>query len=216
MANRIRIALFDDHVLVRRGLRETLGECREFEVVGEGATADEAVSLVQSSSPDVILLDVNMPGGGLTAADRITKLKKKTKILMLTVYDNLANVRSAMTSGASGYVLKGVGGDELVAIIKSVCAGGKYVAPELAARLFSEDETGGELAPNLIQRYSLLTRRERQILELIRKGFPNADIAKKLKLSEATVKHYITPLFRKLSVRNRTEAALLNGIDPRR
>lgn len=211
MANRIKIALIDDHVLVRRGLRETLGECREFEVVGEGATADEAVSIVESTRPDIILLDVNMPGGGLTAVDRITKLKNNPKILMLTVYDNLANVRAAMTGGASGYVLKGVGGDELVNIIKSVYAGGKHISPELAVKLFSETVNQDELTPSNSSRYALLTKREMQILKLIQLGFPNADIAKKLKLSEATVKHYITPLFRKLSVRNRTEAALLKG-----
>lgn len=211
MANRIKIALVDDHILLRRGLRETLGECRDFEVVGEGASADDAVSIARSTRPDVILLDVNMPGGGLAAVERIVKLQQTTKILMLSVYDNLANVRAAMMSGASGYVLKGVSGDELVAIIKSVYAGGKHVAPELAVKLFSEAENREELTPNDARRHKLLTKREKQILELIQKGFPNADIAKKLRLSEATVKHYITPLFRKLSVRNRTEAALLKG-----
>lgn len=209
MTSRIRIALVDDHFLLRRGLRETLGECRDFEVVGEGSDADDAVSIARSTRPDVMLLDVNMPGGGLAAVERIGKLQQATKILMLSVSDNLADVRAAMTSGASGYILKGVSGDELVTIIKSVCEGGKHVAPELAAKLFSESENREEPMPINSLRYKLLTKREKQILELIQKGFPNADIARKLRLSEATVKHYITPMFRKLSVRNRTEAALL-------
>jgi two-component system nitrate/nitrite response regulator NarL len=209
MADRVRIAIVDDHVLLRRGLRETLEECLDFEVVGEGTNADEAVSIARSMRPDVIILDVNMPGGGLAAVERIAKLPQSTKSLMLTVYDNLENVRKAMTSGASGYVLKGVSGDELVAIIKSVYAGGKHVAPELAVKLFSETSGQEGLLTNNSGRYALLTKREKQILELIQKGFTNANIAMRLKLSEATVKHYITPLFKKLSVRNRTEAALL-------
>jgi two-component system, NarL family, nitrate/nitrite response regulator NarL len=212
MANRIRIAFVDDHDLIRRGLRETLGECIDFEIVGEGENAEEALEIAQSVSPDVMLIDVNMPGNGLTAVERIVKLNRSTKILILSVYDNLENVRSAMMSGASGYVLKGVIGDDLVSIIKRVHAGSKHVAPELAAKLFSEIDSNTESAPKADSYYSLLTRREKQILALIQKGLPNADIAKKLKLSEATVKHYITPMFRKLAVKNRTEAALLKGV----
>lgn len=218
IVERIRIAIVDDHALLRRGLRETLAECRDFEVIGEGATADEAVSIALTARPDVMLLDINMPGDGMTALERIVKLQESTRILMLSVDDNLASVRTAMTSGASGYILKGVLGGELLSIIRGVHAGGKHVASELAARLFSEvgGETGeGKAALNVDQRRSLLTNREKQILELIRKGLPNADIAKKLKLSEATIKHYITPMFRKLAVKNRTEAAVLAGLNRR-
>lgn len=205
--------MVDDHPLLRRGLRETLEECHDFKLVGEGADAEEAVAIAKSEKPDVMLLDVNMPGSGLAAVERVKTAQPSTKVLMLSVYDNLANVRSAMTSGASGYVLKGVDGDELVSIIKAVHGGAKYVVPELAAKLFAEPSAEATEAEaeqsNEDVRYSTLTQRERQILNLIRKGRPNAEIARKLKLSEATIKHYITPLFRKLGVRNRTEAALL-------
>lgn len=211
MARQISVAMVDDHPLLRRGLRETLGECADFKLVAEGANADDAVAIAQDHKPDVMLLDVNMPGSGLTAVERIAAKNANIKLVMLSVYDNLSNVRQAMTSGASGYVLKGVDGDQLVDIIKSVHAGAKYVVPELAARLFSEQNgaQGLSVEEQFSVRFKSLTQREQQILSLIGKGKPNADIAKKLKLSEATVKHYITPLFRKLGVNNRTEAALL-------
>lgn len=216
-AKQIRVAMVDDHPLLRRGLRETLEDYEEFKLVGEGADADDAVAIAAAERPDVMLLDVNMPNSGLGAVARVLSAHPATKVLMLSVYDNLSNVRQAMTSGASGYVLKGIEGDQLADIIKSVHGGAKYVVPELAAKLFSDpapepaSTNVHDLEENV--RYSMLTQRERQILSLIKKGKPNAEIARKLKLSEATVKHYITPLFRKLGVKNRTEAALLPPVD---
>jgi two-component system, NarL family, nitrate/nitrite response regulator NarL len=213
MADLIRVALVDDHPLLRRGLRETLKEQGDFKVVGEGATADQAVELATRVTSDIMILDVNMPGDGISAVERINAVPNPPKILVLSVFDNMSNVRSAMANGAYGYVLKGVEGDELANILRGIHAGRKHVGPELAAKLLAQEESttanGKQAAVKTTIQFPSLTKRERQILDLIGKGLSNLDIAKKLKLREETVKHYNTPLFRKLGVRNRTEAALL-------
>lgn len=211
-AKMIKVALVDDHPMMRRGLRDTLREQGDFEVVGEGASADEAVELARSEEIDVLIIDVNMPGGGLSAVERISKFDKPPKMLVLSVFDNLANVRTAMECGASGYVLKGVEGDELARVLRNVCEGKKHVGPELAAKLFAEPQQDGtEEGPQgpRDERLDLLNKRERQIFDLISQGLSNRAIAKKLKLGEETIKHYNTQMFSKLGVKNRTEAALL-------
>ncbi len=214
MAGQIRVAIVDDHALLRRGLREALSEQGDFQVVGEGASADEAVEIALKVESDIMIMDVNMPGDGISAVARLNALPNPPKILILSVFDNLSNVRSAMTNGAYGYVLKGIEGDEIAKILRDIHGGKKHVGPELAAKLLAQDGysqgTLPEPSSNNLGNPSNLTLRERQILELIGKGFSNLDIAKKLKLREETVKHYNTQMFRKLGVRNRTEAALLS------
>jgi two-component system, NarL family, nitrate/nitrite response regulator NarL len=214
MSDHIRITIVDDHSLLRRGLREALIEQGDFKIVGEGSTADEAVELAKGTVSDIMIMDVNMPGDGIAALSRVNAVPTPPKILILTIFDNLSNVRSAMTNGAYGYVLKGIEGDELATILRGIHAGKKHVGPELAAKLLAQGDDTSEYntSESASRRTDLslnLTDRESQILDLIGKGLNNLDIAKKLDLREATVKHYITPLFRKLGVRNRTEAALL-------
>jgi two-component system, NarL family, nitrate/nitrite response regulator NarL len=212
LSNTIRIVIVDDHELMRRGLRETLTEQSDFEIVGEGGSVEDALQLVADHQPDIILLDVNMPGNGVAVVRLLNNFKIKPKAIMFTIYENLSNVRECMTNGAYGYALKGIGGDELVAIVRTVHSGKKYVCPELAAKFLSEPFSFEDGSPKENQRAELvrsrLTEREVQILELIGKGKSNIEISQALELSEATVKHYITPLFRKLGVKNRTEAAL--------
>jgi two-component system, NarL family, nitrate/nitrite response regulator NarL len=212
VSKNIRIVIVDDHELMRRGLRETLTEQSDFEIVGEGGSVEDALQLVADHQPDIILLDVNMPGNGVAVVRLLNNFKIKPRAIMFTIYENLSNVRECMTNGAYGYVLKGIGGDELVAIVRTVHSGKKYVCPELAAKFLSEPYSFEDGSPKEIQRADLvssrLTEREVQILELIGKGKSNIEISQALELSEATVKHYITPLFRKLGVKNRTEAAL--------
>ncbi len=210
----IKVALVDDHPMMRRGLRESLLEQGDFQVVGEGASADDAVELSKTAKSDIIIIDVNMPGGGLSAVERIAKSTVSPRVLVLSVFDNMANVRSAMEHGASGYVLKGIEGDELARILRMIHAGKKHVEPELAAKLFAERDKSADGEPShgagTDPRFDVLTKRERQIFELMAKGMSNRDIAKKLKLGEETVKHYNTQMFHKLGVKNRTEAALLH------
>ncbi len=169
--------------------------------------------LALTVNSDIMIVDVNMPGNGLNAVKSISSQPQPPRLVVLSVFDNMANVRTAMENGASGYVLKGIEGDELARILRAVHAGKKHVEPELAAKLFSQHEEPVSEVSNAVDdkgnRLSLLSKRETQIFELLSKGMSNRDIAKKLRLGEETVKHYNTQMFQKLGVKNRTEAALL-------
>jgi DNA-binding NarL/FixJ family response regulator len=210
MPKKTRVAIVDDHPIVRRGVSETFDEAKDFEVVGEGASAEDAVTLARDRKPDLVILDVTLPGGGIEAAAQIHQLFPDTAIMMLSIREDLAAVRAALKAGARGYVSKGVDADELVATARKLLAGQNYVSPELAARLVTEDQDAATSfkAGGAVGR-STLSPREQQILELIGTGYSNHEIADRLELTENTIKHYITPLLRKLGVRNRTEAALL-------
>jgi two-component system, NarL family, nitrate/nitrite response regulator NarL len=208
----ISAAVIDDHPLVRRGIKEALVATGLVNIVGEGASAADAVALAMSHHPEVLILDINMPGGGITAIPGILHNSPSSKILMLTVFENMSNVRAALQAGAHGYVLKGVDGDELAKVVLQVCEGKRYVAPELAAKLLGDDDDEEDQSPRSTAQMSLtedLSAREKQIHLLIGRGLSNLDIGKQLDLKEATVKHYSSRLFKKLGVRNRTEAALL-------
>jgi two-component system, NarL family, nitrate/nitrite response regulator NarL len=210
MSKKTRVVVVDDHPVVRRGISATFAEEADFEVVGEGACADDAINLARDKRADLILLDVTMPGGGVEAAAAISGNHPEAAIIMLSIREDLATVRAALRAGAHGYISKGVAGDDLVASARRVMAGERYVSPELAARLISEDAqprdagTRGHLALR-----AALTQRERQVFDLLGEGLSNQEIATRVGLSENTVKHYMTPLLHKLGVRNRTEAALL-------
>ncbi len=206
-----RVAIVDDHPLTRRGIRVTLEESGNFDVVAEGASAADAVAIADTHRPEFMLLDINMPGGGVEAAEAIGQKHPGIKLMMLTVYDNLANVKASLKAGASGYVLKGVSGDEMISIINKILHGAKLVSPELAAKILGgNDSPDFRSNANDAQNASgSLTPREQQIHRLIGKGASNRDIADELELSEATVKQYASQLFRKLGVKNRVEAALL-------
>jgi DNA-binding NarL/FixJ family response regulator len=210
MTDKIRVVLVDDHPLLREGVASTLGAEPDFEVVGQGKNADEALQLAQDLMPDLIMLDVSMGGGGINAARAIAAACPIVKIAMLTVSEGEEDVLAALKVGARGYVLKGVSGPELVRIVRSINAGEPYVTPSLAASLLGElreQTTVGEgTAPDPL---SELTKRERQILEQVATGSSNKEIATHLFLSEKTVKHYMTNILQKLQVRNRVEAALL-------
>lgn len=212
MTKKSRVLVVDDHPVVRRGIAATFSEEPDFEVVGEGASADDAVRLAQEKRPDLVLLDVTMPGGGIEAAAAIVKVRPETAILMLSIREDLATVRAALRAGAHGYISKGVAGDDLVVSARRVLAGERYVSPELGARLIADDfpshAPGG---PDRATLRAALTLRERQIFDLLGEGLSNQEIADRVGLSENTVKHYMTPLLHKLGVRNRTEAALLAG-----
>jgi DNA-binding NarL/FixJ family response regulator len=208
MRKKIRVAIVDDHPVVRRGLAETFSELKDFEIVGEGASAEDAVCLAGDRRPDLMVLDVTMPGGGVEAAARIRQQFPETAVMMLSIREDLSVVRAALKAGARGYVSKGVEADELVATARKILAGQSYVSPELAARLVTEGEDPSTSAVSR-SAFRRLTPREQQIIELMGLGHSNQEIADRLGLSENTIKHYITPLLRKLGVRNRTEAALL-------
>lgn len=209
MPDKIRIALVDDHPLLREGVGNTLAAEADFEVAGQGANADDALRLASELLPDLILLDVSMEGGGINAARSIAAACPIVKIVMLTVSEDEEDVLAALKAGARGYVLKGVSGPQLVSIVRAVHAGEPYVSPALAASLLTEMREDSRKANPSQDPLSGLTPRERQILEQVAMGRSNKEIADELYLAEKTVKHYMTNILQKLHVRNRVEAALL-------
>lgn len=135
MSTKYKIAIVDDHALVRRGIAETLGDEPDFEVVGEGACARDAIAVAHEKQPDLIFLDVNMPGGGIEAASRIHAGHPGMKIAMFSFRQDLAIVKAAMAAGATGYVVKGISGPALVAVARRMLAGELCIDPELSKRL---------------------------------------------------------------------------------
>ncbi|HZY41340.1 MAG TPA: response regulator transcription factor [Anaerolineae bacterium] len=208
MTDKLQIVIIDDHPLFRAGVATSLRAEPDIEVVGEGASAGEALKLSAELLPDLLLLDINIPGGGLQAVPRIAATCPVTKIVMLTASEEEDDVVAALKAGARGYVLKGVSARELIGILRAVHAGESYVTPTLAAALLAE-LTGAAARPPATNPFSELSERERQILELVAEGCSNKEIGAKLFLAEKTIKHYMTNVLQKLHVRNRVEAALL-------
>ena len=207
---KIRLVIIDDHPIFREGVVSILGSEPDLDVVGQGLTAEDALRLTRDLLPDVILLDVNMPGGGLNAAETIANSFPVVKIIMLTGSADEDDVLAALKAGAHAYVLKGVAARELNTILHTVYAGEGYVTPSLAASLLSEMKSPvKEKQPTKLDSFDELTDRERQILELIANGTSNKEIGQKLFLTEKTIKHYVTNILQKLHVSNRVQAALL-------
>lgn len=203
MKDPIRVVVADDHPMFRAGVVASLAAAPDIEVVAEGSDAPEALALVREHLPDVALLDVNMPGGGIAAARDIATSSPAVRVVMLTVSEDEDDVLAAMQAGAQGYVLKGAGARELIGAIRSAHAGDVYVAPSLAWSMLRELST--PRAGPLDQ----LTAREREVLELVAQGLSNQEIGNRLSLAEKTIKHYMTNILGKLQVRSRVEAALL-------
>lgn len=208
MADPIRVAVIDDHPLFREGVAHTIQRSGTLQVIGEGATADDAVRIAKAELPDIVLLDVNMPGGGVEAARAISNVCPVVKIIMLTVSESEEHVHQAMEAGVRGYVLKGTSGLELINTLRAVARGEYYVTPRLAARILalSKRSTKGSDPEDS---FPDLTKREEQILDRVARGLTNKEIANDLQISEKTVKHYMTNIMQKLQVRNRVEAALV-------
>lgn len=208
MDNAIRVVVVDDHPLFRSGVVRTLDEEDGIEVVAEGASADEAVDLVARHGPTVALLDISMPGNGISAARRIAEFHPEVKVAMLTVSESDQDVMKALEAGAAGYVLKGVGARDLVAMIRGVAQGESYVSPSLAARLLVAMKSA-DAKPSQQMALGSLTGREEQILRLVAEGLSNKEVGRKLDLQEKTVKHHMTSILQKLHARNRVEAAVI-------
>lgn len=205
-----RIVIVDDHALFRDGLATILGAESDLEVVGQGGNADEAIKLTKDLTPDVILIDLDMPGGGLNAARVISNEIPKTKIVVLTASEEDNNLLNALKIGAHAYILKGVAARELIHILRLVIEGENYVPPALAASMLLEMNMSKTHPKKEVENpIDSLTGREKEILEGLAGGLSNKEIGQKLFLSEKTIKHYITIILQKLQVRNRVEAALL-------
>ncbi len=212
--SKIRILLADDHPLVREGLRSCLIQQKNFEVVGEAADGEEAIRLVKTHSPDIVLLDINMPGmNGLEAARILMKTAPKSKIIILTMHDNKEYVHRMVSTGVQGYVLKDCSPSELVAAIESVHKGEAHFSKKVSQTVLNEyvktartkNKKGG----------TDLSQRESEVLTLIAEGFSNKEIAAKLFVSVRTVETHRERIIRKLdihTVAGLTRYALMKGI----
>ena len=203
---RHRVLVADDHPLFREGVARTLAESTLFEVAGTAASGAEAVEQASRLAPDLVLLDLSMPQGGLWALERIARLEPAPVAVMLTVSEDSEAVFAALEGGARGYLLKGIGGTELVAILQRLMEGESHVAPALAARRLSRMHKPQDAPPDPL---STLTAREEEILRLVSAGLSNKEVARRLDLQERTIKHHMTQILQKLHLRNRTEAAIL-------
>lgn len=206
----VRIVVADDHPLYREGVARSLNDDPELEVVGEAQDADGAVDLALRLKPDLVLLDVSMPmGGGLAALKRIMEQEAPPHVAMLTASEEHEDVMAALKAGAAGYILKGVGGRELVRVAKDIVAGQSFVSPSLAVRIMNAMRTRATPAEQPGNPLDDLSKREEDILRLVAAGKSNKEIGRDLDLQEKTVKHYMTSILQKLRVRNRVEAAML-------
>jgi DNA-binding NarL/FixJ family response regulator len=202
----IKIAVVDDHPLFREGVTRSFGEIEDFEMVGEGGSRDDALRIVRELCPDVMLMDISMPGNGLEAIAEALDHCPDLKIVMLTVSEASEDIATALKLGAKGYVLKGVGSRGLADVVRTVASGESYVSPALSARLIAGlSASEAPAKPNLL---SELTDREQEVLSLVASGLSNKRVARELDLHEKTVKHHMTRILSKLKVTNRTEAAL--------
>lgn len=203
----VRVAVVDDHPLFREGVAQLLNASEALNLVAVGGSRDDAVRIVKEITPDVVLLDIQLPGGGLEAARVIAGLQAGTRIVILTASEEEDHVSAALEAGASGYVLKGISGGELVRTVQAVHNGDTYVTPDLAARMLKRINRR-TVEKKVEKDLFALTPREEDILDCVAVGQTNKEIAIRLNIGEKTVKHYMTNIMHKLQVRNRVEAAL--------
>lgn len=198
----VRILIADDHTLFRRGLTSLLDETGEFRVVGEAASGDAAVQLAAGLQPDVVLMDVHMPGGGgVEAVRRLSQAQPSLPVIMLTVSENDDDLLGAIRAGAKGYFLKNAETEDLFTALRQVSAGQAVIDPALTDRLFQHiAQPPGSAAD------SPLTLREAEILQLIAQGCTNREIAAQLHVSENTVKTHVARILEKAGVASRSEA----------
>ncbi|MHC6226339.1 response regulator [Pseudomonas sp. X10] len=193
----IRIALVDDHVLVRDGVKSLLSAVPHFQVVGQAESGAQALELVASTELDILLVDVGLQGmNGLELTRKLCSLYPGIKILMLSMYDNQEYVRTSINAGALGYVLKNAPSTELIAAIEAIAAGGSFYSPEITRKLVSNNRDENDLTP-----------REVQVLSMIAKGANNKEMARELGISVRTVETYRLSIRRKLNID--TAAALV-------
>ena len=205
MTDRVRVLLCDDHEVVRRGLRSVLEGVPGLEVVAEAGDADEAVAKAGEERPDVVVMDVRLPGrSGIEACRDIREAYPEVKVLMLTSFSNDEAVFSSILAGASGYVLKQVRGNDLVDAIRKVADGHSLLDPGVTGRVLAR--LRGETAPEE-DAVAGLTTQEVRILELVAEGHTNRQIAEAIHLAEKTVKNYVSNILMKLGLSRRAEAA---------
>lgn len=201
-----RILLVDDHEVVRLGLRALLEHHSQFEIVGEASSAREAIEAVGRIHPDIVLMDIRLPGtSGIEACEEINKTYPDTKVVMLTSYAEDEMLFSAIRAGASGYILKQIGGEDLVRALEAVGRGEALLDPAVTQRVFQEVRRA--VKEEEASAFANLSQQERHVLLLVSEGRTNREIAKALFLGEGTVRNYVSSILSKLGVSNRAEAA---------
>ena len=206
----IRVLVVDDHALFRRGLEMVLEQEPDIEVVGEASDGTEAVEKAVETTPDIVLMDVRMPKrGGIDACTAIKDAVPSTKIIMLTISDEEADLYDAIKAGAMGYLLKEISIEEVASAIRAVNGGQSLISPSMASKLLNEFAS---MIKRTDERQQLptprLTEREMEVLRLVAKGMNNRDIAKQLFISENTVKNHIRNILEKLQLHSRMEAVV--------
>ncbi|WP_030841675.1 response regulator [Streptomyces hygroscopicus] len=211
MTTTIRVLIADDQVMVRQGFSVLLNAEPDIEVVGQAVDGADAVDKVAELAPDVVLMDIRMPGvGGIEATRRLSEpAGAAVKVLVLTTFDLDEYVYEALRAGASGFLLKDASADELAQAVRVVAAGDALLAPNITKRLIGEFSrvTAGRRAPHK-ERVGNLTERETEVLTLIAQGLSNAEIAERLVVAEQTVKTHVSRILFKLELRDRTQAAV--------
>jgi len=199
----IRVLVVDDHPVVREGLISVLEDQPDLQIIGAAGSAEEALSLVRRLRPDVVLLDLELPGmGGLAAIPYLLAGSAPPRVLVFTAYDTDDRVRGALEAGAAGYLLKGVSGEEIARSVRSVYEGKTALEPRIAARTLPQTRSPA-------RQRGPLTPREREVLELVAQGLANKEIASRLGISERTVKFHIASIMDKLGAENRAQATAL-------
>lgn len=200
----MRIIVVDDHPIFRKGLTMSLEESGDLTVCGEGASGGDALALARDLQPDVVLLDLSMPDGGLAVLPALCRENPTLKVAVLTASEDSDDLMAALDAGAAGYIVKGIGTRGLIEAVRAIAGGEGYVAPALAARVLGEKRR--DVPAKALDQ---LTAREDEILRLVAEGHSNKEIARRAGLQEKTVKHHMTRILQKLNARNRTEAALI-------
>lgn len=201
----IKVLLIDDHELVRMGIKRLLQDVQGFKVVGVGASGEEAVQMAKELVPDVVIMDVNMPGiGGLEATRKMIRHNPDIKILALTIYEDEPYPSRLLQAGASGYITKGCDPDEMIRAVRTIHSGQRYISPGIAQQIAIKRVTKGEDSP-----LDLLSERELQIMLMITQGQKVQDISKKLCLSPKTVNSYRYRIFEKLGINSDVELTLM-------
>ena len=203
----LRVLIADDHPIYRNGIRALLASVSDFEVVGEAATGEEAIAEAADSQPDVVLMDLQMPGiGGVEATRQILFASPHIRVLVVTMFEDDYSVFTAMRAGARGYIVKGANSNDMLRAIRAVGSGEAIFSPAIAVRLMNFFAAPRPAIP--AQTFPELSDREREILDLIAQGASNTDIANKLALSPKTVRNHVSNIFSKLQVADRAHAII--------
>jgi DNA-binding NarL/FixJ family response regulator len=202
----LKILLVDDHEIVRLGLKSLLGQYSQFEVVAEASNADDAIRQAQEYKPDVVVMDIRLPGkSGIDATREITAKRPATKVIMLTTFADDELLFDAISAGASGYVLKQIDSGELITALERIGRGESLLDPAVTQQVFKRMRESTRKAET--EAFSPLTEQELKVLALVAQGKRNKDIAKQVFLSEKTVRNYVSSILSKLSLSTRSEAA---------